>query len=194
MQIPTVGFLYIAGWIGYVGRDYLIASKKESKPRDKEIIIDVPMALKMAFQVTPSVAHSDLNNQCSQQSTCSAQPVLWSLYSDGDGSSTEGHKVRAAIPVATCLLQACGRLAHHGLAGKTQPGCMGGIRWGSSSLKKLWAGGVRHCDLAGVMCRALAGHSGHSGSSRQAHSWPTTQTSQCLPAKHFRANIGCLYG
>ncbi|CAL5225427.1 g8243 [Coccomyxa viridis] len=48
--IPTVGFLYIAGWIGYVGRDYLIASKKESKPRDKEIIIDVPMALKMAFQ------------------------------------------------------------------------------------------------------------------------------------------------
>ena len=52
VQIPTVGFLYIAGWIGYVGRDYIIAAKKESKPRDKEIIIDVPMAAKMAFQVT----------------------------------------------------------------------------------------------------------------------------------------------
>ncbi len=59
VQIPTVGFLYIAGWIGYVGRDYLIASKKESKPRDKEIIIDVPMALKMAFQVTAPAVHSD---------------------------------------------------------------------------------------------------------------------------------------
>ncbi|CAK0735141.1 hypothetical protein CVIRNUC_000534 [Coccomyxa viridis] len=48
--IPTIGFLYIAGWIGYVGRDYLIASKAESKPTQKEIIIDVPMALKMAAQ------------------------------------------------------------------------------------------------------------------------------------------------
>ena len=60
VQIPTVGFLYIAGWIGYVGRDYLIASKKESKPRDKEIIIDVPRAAKMAFQVTYFATHCDL--------------------------------------------------------------------------------------------------------------------------------------
>lgn len=52
MQIPTIGFLYIAGWIGYVGRDYLIATKTESKPTQKEIIIDVPMALKMAVQVS----------------------------------------------------------------------------------------------------------------------------------------------
>lgn len=64
-QIPTVGFLYIAGWIGYVGRDYLIAAKKESKPRDKEIIIDVPQALKMAVQVTHPVTHCDVMNQCS---------------------------------------------------------------------------------------------------------------------------------
>ncbi|CAL8467058.1 g6594 [Coccomyxa elongata] len=48
--IPTVGFLYIAGWIGTVGRDYLIAAKAEQKPRDKEIIIDVPLALKLSFQ------------------------------------------------------------------------------------------------------------------------------------------------
>lgn len=52
MQIPTVGFLYIAGWIGYVGRDYLIATKKEAKPTQSEIIINVPQALKMAVQVT----------------------------------------------------------------------------------------------------------------------------------------------
>ena len=51
LQIPTIGFLYIAGWIGYVGRDYLIAARKESKPREKEYIIDVPQALKMALQV-----------------------------------------------------------------------------------------------------------------------------------------------
>lgn len=51
LQIPTIGFLYIAGWIGYVGRDYLIAARKESKPREKEYIIDVPQALKMAWQV-----------------------------------------------------------------------------------------------------------------------------------------------
>ena len=114
MQLPTVGFLYIAGWIGTAGRDYLIAAKAEvrlslrslqgwqhssrccqpaapfsspaavlclhtvlpkpgrcrvlhaycfpsassltsltvpqSKPREKEIIIDVPSALKIAFQ------------------------------------------------------------------------------------------------------------------------------------------------
>ena len=50
MQIPTVGFLYIAGWIGTVGRDYLIATKTEAKPREKEYIIDVPMALKLALQ------------------------------------------------------------------------------------------------------------------------------------------------
>lgn len=49
-QIPTFGFLYVAGWIGYVGRNYLNAVKSRAKPTDAEIIIDVPMALKMAFQ------------------------------------------------------------------------------------------------------------------------------------------------
>ena len=28
-QLPTVGFLYIAGWIGSVGRDYLVAARCE---------------------------------------------------------------------------------------------------------------------------------------------------------------------
>lgn len=50
VQIPTVGFLYIAGWIGTAGRDYLIASKGEAKPREKEYIIDVPLALKISAQ------------------------------------------------------------------------------------------------------------------------------------------------
>ena len=48
-QIPTFGFLYVAGWIGYVGRDYLIRVKEEKKPTDKEIIIDVPLAIKVAL-------------------------------------------------------------------------------------------------------------------------------------------------
>eukprot|EP00197_Chlamydomonas_leiostraca_P012896 CAMPEP_0202863648 /NCGR_PEP_ID=MMETSP1391-20130828/4192_1 /ASSEMBLY_ACC=CAM_ASM_000867 /TAXON_ID=1034604 /ORGANISM="Chlamydomonas leiostraca, Strain SAG 11-49" /LENGTH=227 /DNA_ID=CAMNT_0049543305 /DNA_START=32 /DNA_END=715 /DNA_ORIENTATION=- len=48
--IPTIGFLYVAGYIGYVGRQYLIKTKEEAKPTEKEIIIDVPLALKLAFQ------------------------------------------------------------------------------------------------------------------------------------------------
>lgn len=50
VQIPTFGFLYVAGYIGSVGREYLKATKKEAKPMQKEIIIDVPMALGMAFK------------------------------------------------------------------------------------------------------------------------------------------------
>ncbi|PNH04376.1 Photosystem I reaction center subunit III, chloroplastic [Tetrabaena socialis] len=48
--IPTFGFLYVAGYIGYVGRQYIIAAKEAAKPTDKEIIIDVPLALKLAGQ------------------------------------------------------------------------------------------------------------------------------------------------
>jgi photosystem I subunit III len=44
--IPSVLFLYIAGWIGWVGRSYLQAAKKSDSPEEKEIIIDVPMAVK----------------------------------------------------------------------------------------------------------------------------------------------------
>jgi photosystem I subunit III len=44
--IPSVLFLYIAGWIGWVGRAYLQAAKKSDSPEEKEIIIDVPMAIK----------------------------------------------------------------------------------------------------------------------------------------------------
>lgn len=44
--IPGILFLYIAGWIGWVGRAYLQAIKKEGGDVEwKEIKIDVPKAL-----------------------------------------------------------------------------------------------------------------------------------------------------
>merc|ERR1712232_99928 len=39
--IPTIGFLYFAGWLGHSGRLYL----ESTRNKDKEIIIDVPLAL-----------------------------------------------------------------------------------------------------------------------------------------------------
>jgi len=48
--IPSILFLYIAGWIGWVGRAYLQSIKKESNPEEKEIIIDVPRAI--SFMLT----------------------------------------------------------------------------------------------------------------------------------------------
>ena len=44
--IPSILFLYIAGWIGWVGRSYLIAVRGDKSPEMKEIIIDVPLGLK----------------------------------------------------------------------------------------------------------------------------------------------------
>jgi photosystem I subunit III len=44
--IPSLLFLYIAGWIGWVGRAYIISVRGESNPEMKEIIIDVPRAIK----------------------------------------------------------------------------------------------------------------------------------------------------
>jgi photosystem I subunit III len=45
--IPSLMFLYIAGWIGWVGRAYVISVRGEKDPEMKEIIIDVPRALKI---------------------------------------------------------------------------------------------------------------------------------------------------
>jgi photosystem I subunit III len=46
--IPGLAFLYIAGWIGWVGRAYVIAVRGlgYDKATSKEIIIDVPLAIK----------------------------------------------------------------------------------------------------------------------------------------------------
>ncbi len=43
--IPSILFLYIAGWIGWVGRSYLQAIKKQSDTEQKEIQIDLGLAL-----------------------------------------------------------------------------------------------------------------------------------------------------
>ena len=45
-MIPSILFLYMAGWIGWVGRSYLQVTKKSATPEEKEIIIDVPLAIK----------------------------------------------------------------------------------------------------------------------------------------------------
>nr|YP_010204043.1 photosystem I subunit III [Ahnfeltia fastigiata]UAT97603.1 photosystem I subunit III [Ahnfeltia fastigiata] len=45
---PGILFIYITGWIGWVGRGYLQAISTASKPTEKEIIIDVPLALKFS--------------------------------------------------------------------------------------------------------------------------------------------------
>tara|TARA_Y100001933_G_scaffold145824_1_gene144352 strand:- start:123 stop:677 length:555 start_codon:yes stop_codon:yes gene_type:complete len=44
LLIPGVLFIYIAGIIGWSGREYLIESKKTKDPSDLEIIIDLKLA------------------------------------------------------------------------------------------------------------------------------------------------------
>ena len=44
--VPGLAFLYIAGWIGWVGRAYIIAVRKAGNAAAKEIVIDVPLAIK----------------------------------------------------------------------------------------------------------------------------------------------------
>lgn len=46
---PGLLFIYITGWIGWVGRGYLQAVALSNKPIEKEIIIDVPLALKFSL-------------------------------------------------------------------------------------------------------------------------------------------------
>ncbi|MDZ7961026.1 MAG: Photosystem I reaction center subunit III [Aulosira sp. DedQUE10] len=43
--IPSILFLYIAGWIGWVGRTYLQVIKKGSDTEQKEVQIDLGLAL-----------------------------------------------------------------------------------------------------------------------------------------------------
>ena len=59
---PGLLFLYIAGWIGWVGRSYLIAIRGEKKPTEKEIIIDVPLASRLLFRgfIWPVAAYREL--------------------------------------------------------------------------------------------------------------------------------------
>ena len=45
--LPGFGFIYISGWIGWVGRKYLRAVSTTQNPSESEIIINVPLALKI---------------------------------------------------------------------------------------------------------------------------------------------------
>jgi photosystem I subunit 3 len=45
--LPGLGFLYITGWIGWVGRKYVRSVGKMKNPAENEIIINVPLALKI---------------------------------------------------------------------------------------------------------------------------------------------------
>nr|YP_010726287.1 photosystem I reaction center subunit III (plastocyanin-binding) [Hypnea brasiliensis]WCH55259.1 photosystem I reaction center subunit III (plastocyanin-binding) [Hypnea brasiliensis]WDY84762.1 photosystem I reaction center subunit III (plastocyanin-binding) [Hypnea brasiliensis] len=45
---PGLLFIYITGWIGWVGRKYIQEVSITNKPTEKEIIIDVPLALKFS--------------------------------------------------------------------------------------------------------------------------------------------------
>ena len=45
--LPGFGFIYISGWIGWVGRKYLRAVSTTKNPAENEIIINVPLALKI---------------------------------------------------------------------------------------------------------------------------------------------------
>lgn len=44
-QIPGLLFLYLAGWLGWAGRSYIQAVKKSDQPEQKEIHIDLPLAI-----------------------------------------------------------------------------------------------------------------------------------------------------
>jgi photosystem I subunit 3 len=45
--LPGFGFIYITGWIGWVGRKYVRAVSTTKNPTESEIIINVPLALKI---------------------------------------------------------------------------------------------------------------------------------------------------
>jgi photosystem I subunit 3 len=45
--LPGFMFLYITGWIGWVGRTYIGTISETSNATEKEIIIDVPLAIKI---------------------------------------------------------------------------------------------------------------------------------------------------
>ena len=45
--LPGFGFIYISGWIGWVGRKYVRSVSTSKNPTESEIIINVPLALKI---------------------------------------------------------------------------------------------------------------------------------------------------
>lgn len=47
--IPGLIFLLIAGWIGWAGRSYVMAVRGGKSPEEKEIIIDIPLAIQCSL-------------------------------------------------------------------------------------------------------------------------------------------------
>jgi photosystem I subunit 3 len=45
--IPSLGFIYISGWIGWVARRYLQTISTNKNPAQDEIMINIPLALKV---------------------------------------------------------------------------------------------------------------------------------------------------
>jgi photosystem I subunit 3 len=43
--LPGILFLYLSGWLGWAGRNYLNVVKKRENPEYNEIMIDVPLAV-----------------------------------------------------------------------------------------------------------------------------------------------------
>jgi len=62
--LPTFGFVYVAGLIGYAGRQYIMSLKGDKKPVQGEIIIDVPKALNIMFTslAWPIKTYTELRN------------------------------------------------------------------------------------------------------------------------------------
>ena len=62
---PGIGFLYIAGWIGFVGRKYLRTVSTTKNPSESEIIINVPLALQIMTTgyIWPIEAWEELLNE-----------------------------------------------------------------------------------------------------------------------------------
>ena len=62
--IPSILFLYIAGWIGWAGRSYLIAVREEKNPEMSEIIINVPLAISkmLAAATWPLLAFGEFSS------------------------------------------------------------------------------------------------------------------------------------
>tara|TARA_B100000700_G_C15029368_1_gene849732 strand:- start:1728 stop:2273 length:546 start_codon:yes stop_codon:yes gene_type:complete len=62
--IPMVSFIYITGIIGWAGRSYLIASRKNKNPWDNEIHIDFGLARKCVLRAAawPALAEQEWRN------------------------------------------------------------------------------------------------------------------------------------
>ena len=62
--IPSILFLYVAGWIGWAGRSYLIAVREGKNPEMSEIVINVPLAFSkmLAAATWPLLAFGEFSS------------------------------------------------------------------------------------------------------------------------------------